>query len=500
MNFLKLSVITSRVVPPTVTFYVASSGTDGAAGTLANPWKTVTYAVNNAPAGAVILLNRGDVFREYNIPASKANVRISAYGSGNKPAIIGSSLVTGTWTNVSGNVWSVALASSPTQICNVSAYTLDNITRLTKNTSTPTTPGTGEWGHSAGTLYVNSTTDPNAKIYEANTFNSNNTNTIINVSANNVTLENLSLLMANRNCAVFGLGVKGGYLQDSDLFGACNDCCGGDSGVNPPKDIYIQRNRIYYSGDGSARGTGGTGDGVSFHGYGATDVASCFVLDNDIRYHQKSGVGNQHCVNSVIRRNYIHTCYNPIGIYTVTGATEPVTHEISYNFMYCTSIDQRGVSFTSATNLSADVKVKIWNNTIIGTKTSSYSSINIAQSNRITWDIVNNMISGWSRGIEVGSGADYNNFLLDRLDYNCLYNNTTSYWDNSTGNLAARDGSNNIIDVDPKFNNAATLDYTLMSNSPCLNAGALLGLYPDLLKKPVPYGAAPDIGCYERQS
>lgn len=65
--------------------------------------------------------------------------------------------VTSGWTNTSGNIYSRAETYTTLGVTtNDSTYP-----NLTKNTSTPTTPAAGEWGSSAGSLYINIATNPN---------------------------------------------------------------------------------------------------------------------------------------------------------------------------------------------------------------------------------------------------------------------------------------------------------------------------------------------------
>jgi hypothetical protein len=51
----------------------------------------------------------------------------------------------------------------------------------------------------------------------------------------------------------------------------------------------------------------------------------------------------------------------------------------------------------------------------------------------------------------------------------------------------------------PKFVNLAAGNYELQATSPAVDRGVRLGFPIDFLKRPVPVGAAPDMGAYERQ-
>jgi hypothetical protein len=52
--------------------------------------------------------------------------------------------------------------------------------------------------------------------------------------------------------------------------------------------------------------------------------------------------------------------------------------------------------------------------------------------------------------------------------------------------------------VNPMFVNAGAGDLHLQSGSPAINRGVPTGYGQDLDRRPVPQGAAPDIGAYER--
>jgi hypothetical protein len=60
-------------------------------------------------------------------------------------------------------------------------------------------------------------------------------------------------------------------------------------------------------------------------------------------------------------------------------------------------------------------------------------------------------------------------------------------------------GAGEII-ADPLFADAAGADFHLQDTSPAINAGADLGHSLDFDDRPVPAGAAPDIGAYEHQA
>jgi photosystem II stability/assembly factor-like uncharacterized protein len=93
----------------TTTYYISNSGDDGLAGTSeANAWKTLTK-ITTSPFNSndIILLKRGDTFRESISFNRNHSIFIGAYGIGNKPKIWGSYNMSSTlnWTYLGGNKW-----------------------------------------------------------------------------------------------------------------------------------------------------------------------------------------------------------------------------------------------------------------------------------------------------------------------------------------------------------------------------------------------------------
>lgn len=88
-----LSTATAVDVSGSNTYYVSANGNDSNSGTKERPWKTidkVNEVIAAKPTGTLytICFNRGDTFRG-NIKAN-SNVTFTAYGSGDKPIIMGS--------------------------------------------------------------------------------------------------------------------------------------------------------------------------------------------------------------------------------------------------------------------------------------------------------------------------------------------------------------------------------------------------------------------------
>lgn len=108
------------------TYYVSqSTGLDTNPGTQAQPWKTLAKVNSQTfQAGDLILLMRGDTWREPLIPPSSgtsvAGITFDAYGTGPAPKITGYYVLDGGWSSAGGNIWKVNLPAWVTTMTSVS--------------------------------------------------------------------------------------------------------------------------------------------------------------------------------------------------------------------------------------------------------------------------------------------------------------------------------------------------------------------------------------------
>ncbi len=118
-KFLMLLFLGSFWALPTyaITYYVANNGDDSRTKTEAQnsstPWCTIAK-VNSMSfnPGDSILFRRGDTWRETLIPSSGGNsgnpITYGAYGTGKQPIITGADYISGSWTQYSGNIYSLS--------------------------------------------------------------------------------------------------------------------------------------------------------------------------------------------------------------------------------------------------------------------------------------------------------------------------------------------------------------------------------------------------------
>ena len=100
-------------IPPAVTYYFSTSGSDAAAGTSpASAWKTLAkFNTTTFHSGDTIRFNKGDTWYGA-LTVTTPGIVIEAYGTGSLPVISGNETIAGTWAPISGNIWSVTLSGS----------------------------------------------------------------------------------------------------------------------------------------------------------------------------------------------------------------------------------------------------------------------------------------------------------------------------------------------------------------------------------------------------
>jgi len=264
--------------------------------------------------------------------------------------------------------------------------------------------------------------------------------------------------------------------------------------------------------------------GIAFGGTAVMpDYDGTIVSNNTITNFGNRGVGLSHSKNVTVEANVIHTIWegsvisDTAGIYM--GTTDSTGHIVRYNHVY---------------NISAPLGEGYWNAGLgIGTRE--------ARSSEIYYNIIHDCTKGIYVGQKTAGGNNDNNEIYNNVCYNC---SRYGIWinDGISGNVLNVTIKNNICDggvadirledyvlctggynclindaavsksavgttyngsaddlyaTDPKFADPANRDFTLRSDSPCIDAGANVGLSRDYAGNAVPQGSGVDIGAYE---
>lgn len=418
--------------------------------------------------GSRVLLKAGGVWRRdpllfnqtYQTGDASAPLVIDQYGSGAQPKIIGSTLVPGTYTLVSGTEYKKTVALANIQCVWVHGST--TIIRLVPGTAGAL--ASGEYAYAGGDIHFN-----------------------FGHTAGGITLE---VAQQDPGLAdIYGCRPARPYMNVSNLhlihwpsdgfsFDAANcsarnilsewnafDGIGGAAA-----NLYLGQSVSQHNGKGRTL-TGAAGDGVSLHG-GTT------IVMEDVRclYNDKAGIDHQETVNATMRNCWIEG--NNQNVWSASN-TGPVATQVWEN---CVVVRRPG-DYAIACQMGRSTIHVMRHVTIVNMDvTSNFRAINVNTTGSVT--VQNCVTDGFFTGLGLQGGT----LVHDHNLHNCTnaYNGTSAGAGDLTG--------------DPKFSNRTSADYSLLTGSPCINCGDNLGVVIDYLHKPRPFGTLPDRGGYERQS
>ncbi|MFC1558396.1 right-handed parallel beta-helix repeat-containing protein, partial [candidate division KSB1 bacterium] len=492
-------------------YYISSgTGDDSNSGlSVSSPWKTIEK-VNNISfsPGDSILFKRGEVWREQlsvnSSGSSSGYITYSAYGSGNKPVIMGSDAVTG-WSYYSTNNWTADITNEPFNMFFVGAD--GDINWGFKESSREALNDHYEWYWSVGKLYIYSGSDPDT------------------------TYDSIEAVIRS-----YGIGLAYGtrsYICVSDFEMKHQKDRGimmGRHAVTQSTNWIIQNNTIHHIGERVAE----DGDGIAYYAMDA-------VIRNNIIY--ETGAHGIYlisyespCNNNIIEHNTVYNCYHTgIDVMGYGGALDNTT--IRYNILYYTD-DFNKTDFDYVANTSNAIylsgpyshltnatihnnlvfnaigggihigkdtyNINIYNNTLYKSRDSWSSPIYTTTEGSVT--IMNNIgMNGGSASVKI-----INNISNKIMDYNCWYQApgensnivyAETYYSNWDSYQNASDFDSHSINVDPLLvspsTNPLNFDFHLKSGSPCINRGVDVGLTSDYEGTPVPQSSVCDIGAYE---
>jgi len=229
------------------------------------------------------------------------------------------------------------------------------------------------------------------------------------------------------------------------------------------------------------------------------------VIENNTIYSNDNGSSSDNinvgagCSGVIIRYNLLKNGGSS-GIIITDGASDT---EVYYNILM------------GGGTLSYDVGINIWNsagNSLVYNNTiyNDYGNI-LDRAFRIeavqaggTAVIKNNVVHAASKYALYEDGSADESLVT--LDNNCFYNTSGNMiqWEGvnytqaqfSDYQLASGEDTNSISS-DPLFTNAGGGDFTLRSDSPCIEKGTDVGITKDFIGTYVPQGLNPDIGAFE---
>ncbi len=519
-------------------YYVSNSGSDDSNGTEAAPFQTIAK-INSMElnGGDIVYFKRGDQWREQlNVPSSGIEgqpITIDAYGTGDKPIINGANITTG-WTEDSSNVWVADCVARNDVYGITSSYTVvvDNV--LFKEQSTLAAV------NAANEFFVNKTTNKVYVYYEADP-----DTVVVEVSARwaairiidkkYVTIKNIDCRNAGHSgIHGYNTALSGGGVATYHIIDGCNAYRNRVVGIqffNGPSNNIVQNCTSSYNGNNyySAKSNGqnpcdnntfkNNYSGYSIknleanslitdgHGYGCYDCNGC-IFEHNESDNDSSGlicVTTSGADDYMCRYNYIHDTTEAaimLGANSVAG----VKHWAYGNLI----VNKKATADTylitpNVTNVNAGVY--IYNNTVYQAQGTS-NVIMYSQDGR-GLNIKNNI---FYLGMTGGCIFIYTNANAATVQDNNIYyapstwgyhkiGATSYYLDHGlTGTIvewrAATGLDINSDVINPELVNVAN-DWSLQSDSPCINAGVDVGLTQDRLGNPIV--GLPDLGCHEYQ-
>ena len=499
-------------------YYLSNAGNDANSGTdPSSPWQTLNKlnSFNNLKPGDNVLFKRGDTWREaLMIPSGGTPnnpIVFSAYGTGEKPRILGSELEMA-WIKVSGNIWeSSSTFTDPYAVSSYHAniYFIETNGSVSwgrvKKSNTSSCVTEYDWTWASNHIYIYSPSDPNTRYARVEITQRNIGIRLL--SKEYVTIDGLEIAYAGH----YGIAESG---SESNLNGlTIKNCHIHHIGIKTSgfgiesfySNTLIQNNEI----DNSGRRN------ISLNLYEGTAMHNVIVEGNTLHnsFHttgvdiSSSGSGT---IDSVaIFGNYIHDSitsdvdnvetYGSTLVYVANDGSGRVGRIYIHNNLLKNNTGW-------AINLGAiggPTSCYIYNNTIYGVSphiTSTYKEMVLVETgsncvikNNIFYNNVD--ISTNPTYSVIGVTADAGTVVLDNnLYYNtsatrliAWYGTTYSTSQFSSYQSATGQDLHSLVNIDPLF--VSSSNYHLQSASPAISAGKDVGL---------PYkGRAPDLGLYE---
>jgi parallel beta-helix repeat protein len=520
------------------TYYVNAAGgkdsNDGLSPTKA--WKTIDRINKSAfLPGDSILFKRGQTWREQLIvPSSGMSglpIRFGAYGTGLKPRINGSDILT-SWSRRMGTTY---VKSSVTTEPKIVVY---NGTRLTKGAGIALVRKAYYYDRGGAALYVNVGENPATHKLEAAVrdycirnshhdyinfadLDIRNTNIagfyiqdsdhldldacdITQVACRGTLVTNAmgssetSQYLSFRNMKVSHSGGTGISVDgDADTTGhvLIQNCVVHDCGWNADPEDAVRWTAGIKAWGGANYGTAGESDNII--------IEKCEVYNQADTHGDYSGAGiwvDQWGAGAVVRWNRIHNNAT-YGILLENMNSSALVHN---NLVYSNTW---GIAVYRNIKNQKIFNNSLYDNSDIGLwcKGGESPGVDFMNNN----EFKNNIVIGSSRALSAIRGGDNSGHGYGNVyEYNCLgpeatnfvewgngiYKSTYKTWETSYGSTT------HSVEADPLFVSTSNpLNFRLRKISPCLSKGFLVNVFIDLDGNPIPTrpGKNPDLGAYE---
>jgi len=491
----------------------AANGNDSFNGTSSSTaWKTIAKveSVSFNP-GDTILFRRGEIWRDrLDVTRSGAPgnpITFGAYGTGDKPLILGSEeVIDGPWTNQGNNLW---------------RKSMDHQTKIVFFDMTHDGIGAGmgywrdpqsyppdskyEWYSTSSYLEVYSEGNP-ASFYSS--IEAERRSNCILVHSNYIELENLDC----RGTSWAIIQIDGDYVEISHCdvsFSTFAGIYGNGRRWEPDGADYLDIHdcEVSFTGKRESQSITVGGDHTKIYNnnihdnygegidvwYGAKDckIYRNYVDNND---YVSVGIYVDGASDVDIYQNYVTR-----SSYGISVADEWTTYNVSSIGIYNNICKNNFVGIYIGEDTGADTGeiIRVYNNVVYGS-----TAIAAVFKSGFSGDVKNNIFYDSQEVLIVEDGSRIT------LDHNCYYDDgSSSAFINYNGvgyslaqfsNYKSASGQDSSsIALDPEFKNVANNDFSLNEGSPCIDAGVDVILSEDYTGTPVPQGPKVDIGAYE---
>lgn len=463
------------------TYYVDSSaGNDANTGTATSaPWKTLAKVTSfSFKAGDNVLFKRGETWRGHiNIPSSGASgspITFGAYGTGNKPKILGSDnkSATANWVNEGSNMWyaSVSVDVGNIILNNEASCGVKRANKADLNVQ--------------GEFWYDGT---NKRVYMYSSSNPGSYYQVIECALNDMTTwaRTAIINVEGRNYIT---------IQDLDLR------YGGNLAIHIKSNsgnITVQNCDISYIGGGYQGAAGRLGNAIQYWGA----AHDCIVRYCHIDQIYDAAITPQYDGTPASAQYF----KNMFFYYNVIENSE-----YSFEFWYK---DRNVPVKSSCDNIRFENNVCSnagfgWSHSQRSDASGRHLMFFSSYANMTNIFIRNNIFYGAKQSCIYKSGLDFTGWGNIVIDYNAYYMaggdslmfriTNASYSMSQFSTYKAEQGKDAYSKAaDPLFANPAAGDYHLKSTSPCIDAGTSTGLVKDYSGNTVYAGSGVDIGAFE---
>jgi parallel beta-helix repeat protein len=515
------------------TYYIdAKHGKDTNDGlTESNAWKTISK-VNNSDflPGDNILFKKGDIWREqitvHSSGAIGNPITFCSYGNGGKPVINGAEIISN-WSEVDGNpnLWKATCDNIPETVYfdGKRGNRVNDVSDLDSD---------NEWFNIENNLYQYSINDPDIR-FRSPGIESSLRNFGIHILGNYITISDLHIKYVKEdgiriyppsNISICGIVIKDNIVEETRKIGI--KISNRNANENLISDVKINNNIIHSTGFHGIHNiynvsnvlisnnivyNGGwnlNGHGISMWSNSQTRYPNNIVVeynevfgweDGDIT--EGTGIqADDNTRNIIIRYNYSHNNQ---------GTGIKVNRADSVNIYYNLCINNGDNDFEQDAGIVIENAGynNIFNNTIYKNSRNGIFLIESSTNKTTNNSIVNNIIAEngkneiWIYKSSINDATT--NFFSD---YNLIYHpNEKNYmkWAENPPTdwigwkLQSSQDVNSLPPKDPQFIAAGSNNFKLKSSSPCIDAGANVGLLYDYVRTLLPQGNKVDIGASE---